>query len=67
MYEQYYSSLESVFEGVLKLTKQCEIQEMQGFVDRLAVVVEKAEYVEWGYYDSINDMLCEAYPDDVIG
>ena len=66
MYEQYYSSLESVFEGTLKLMKQYQPQEVQRFVTRLAIVVKKAKYVGWGYYDSINDMFCEAYPDDVI-
>lgn len=54
MNEQYYCSLESVFSNVLKL--------MKDFEERLGTVVKKAEYMGWGYYDAISDMLDTAYP-----
>jgi hypothetical protein len=61
-YEQYYISLESVFEHVLKIMKEFEEADMQGFIQRLKVVVKKAdEYTGWGYYDAISDMLYQAY------
>jgi hypothetical protein len=63
MYEQYYASLESVFDNALKVMKQFEAEEIQNFIDRLKTVVNKASHMGWGYYDSISDMLDEAYPD----
>lgn len=64
-YEQYYNSLESVFENALKLMKKSALPDIQGFVDRLIKVVHKARHMGWGYFDNISAMLQEAYPDDV--
>ena len=66
MYEQYYCSLESVFNNALKLMKAFEYQEVISFEKRLHVVVKKAEHMGWGYYDAISDMLNEAYPTSQI-
>ena len=62
MYEQYYISLESVFEKALTLMKQQEELEITAFISRLGVVVKKARDMGWGYYDTISDLLDEAYP-----
>ena len=63
MYEQYYISLESVFENVLKLMQQHPVREMEDFIVRLAEVVKKADHTGWGYYDTISSLLNDAYAD----
>lgn len=62
-YEQYYMSLESVFDNVIKMIKQNDAKAMQKFVDRLRIVVKKAEPVGWGYYDAISEIFDQAYPE----
>lgn len=62
MYEQYYCSLESVFYDALKLMKTFQYEEIISFKLRLEAVVKQAEDIGWGYYDTISDMLNEAYP-----
>ena len=61
MYEQYYISLESVFENALKIMEELDKEEVEDFIQRLRVVVKKAEDMGWGYYDEISCMLNEAY------
>ncbi len=63
MYEQYYNSLESVFDNALKLMKKSSLNEIQEFVNRLEKVVWKARHMGWGYYDNISAMLQRAWPD----
>ena len=63
MYEQYYSSLESMFEKVISSIKTLQKQEKDTFIQRLYAVVKKARNTGWGYYDTISDMLDEACPD----
>ncbi len=62
MYEQYYCSLESVFDNALKLMKKFEREEIADFECRLRDVVRKADSMGWGYYDAISCMLDETYP-----
>lgn len=57
MYEQYYSSLESVFSNALKLMKKFKYEEISKFEQRLRNVVEKGENIGWGYGDTISYML----------
>jgi hypothetical protein len=64
MYEQYYISLESVFDHALKIMKQFSDHEVQDFIKRLKIVVRKADRMGWGYYDAISEMLDKAYPKD---
>ncbi|WP_375333150.1 MULTISPECIES: hypothetical protein [unclassified Candidatus Tisiphia] len=45
MYEQYYISLESVFENTIKIMQQFDETEMGYFIQRLHVVVKKAEHM----------------------
>lgn len=62
MYEQYYASLESVFDNVLKLMQKIDLKHISYFEDRLRTVVKKASGMGWGYYDAISEMLDKAYP-----
>ena len=59
MYEQYYMSLESVFNNALKIMKQFDAPEVGDFTARLKTVVKKAEDMGWGYHDAISLMLEE--------
>ena len=64
MYEQYYVSLESVFDSALKLMSSFSVSEIQEFIDRLKIVVKKSCSIGWGHYDSVLDMLNTAYPEN---
>ncbi|WP_375331264.1 hypothetical protein [Candidatus Tisiphia endosymbiont of Oplodontha viridula] len=66
MYEQYYISLESVFENTIKIMQQFDETEMGYFIQRLHVVVKKAEHMGWGYYDAISEMLNSVYEETII-
>ncbi|MCF6766646.1 hypothetical protein L3V82_12785 [Thiotrichales bacterium 19S3-7] len=66
MYEQYYMSLESVFENVLKKLKVYEVDQIADFIARLEKVVRKAYDMGWGYYDNISYMLNNAYGDVTV-
>jgi len=44
MHEQYYLSLESVFDNALKLMKQFPIEEVEDFIESLRKVVRKADH-----------------------
>lgn len=56
--ENFYYSLESMFENILKLINTHNIYELE-FINRLDIVVHKARHIGWGYYDSIKDMFDE--------
>ena len=62
MYEQYYISLESVFEQALTKMKKFKLDQVYDFVERLSQVVHRAQDTGWGYYDAISDKLTEHYP-----
>lgn len=64
MYEQYHIDLESVFDNGTKLMKQFFDHEVENFVERLRVVVKKADCMGWRYYDAISEMSHQAYPLD---
>ena len=55
--ENFYSSLESMFNDVLKLMNNHNYPEE--FSNRLEGIVESAGGIGWGYYDAINDMWKE--------
>ena len=60
--EQYYCSLESVFENALKLMKQYEDSEIDDYYDRMDDIVTRA--IEgWGYRDALSKMFNDAYPE----
>ncbi|AQT67507.1 hypothetical protein STSP2_00655 [Anaerohalosphaera lusitana] len=62
--EQFYYSLESVFEKALKTLTQSDDDTVEKFLPRLDAVVEKAQGIGWGYYDTILSLLCDYFPPD---
>jgi hypothetical protein len=59
--EQYYTSLESVFENALKAMKQFNEIAMENFIQRLRVIIAKADDLGCGYGDTLSDSFHEAY------
>ena len=66
MYEQYYDSLESVFENTLQLIKQQDQVATKHFLIRLDIVVKKSDGTGYGYYDTISDLLSDFYQETPI-
>jgi hypothetical protein len=60
--EQFYSSLESMFDAALKWLKKSDKATVDRFLPRMRTIVEKANGMGWGYYDYIADALEEAFP-----
>lgn len=63
-YEQFYSSLESVFDEAVTKLESADPEMVERFLPRLRVVVQSASRVGWGYYDYLTDRLAEAFADE---
>lgn len=63
MDETYYASLESMFDKAVALMKKQSTHEVEDFIRRLRVVVQKASSFGWGYHDTISVILEDAYGD----
>jgi hypothetical protein len=63
MYEQYYISLESVFDQAIDLTKKHDETMVYHFIERLYFIVRKANGLGWGYYDALHDSFSKSYPE----
>lgn len=61
MYEQYYMSLESVFDDVLKIMKQYPREEIQDFIERLKIILKKSDHMGWGYHDTLSQSFQNIY------
>jgi len=62
--EPFYDSLEKMFESAAKAVAKLDKEQAEPFIDRLAGVVKKAHGIGWGYYDGINEIFYEAFPDE---
>jgi len=62
MDEQYYASLESVFENALKIMKEFDAFEINDFIKRLKNILKMASGMGYGYYDTIAELFDDAYP-----
>ena len=60
--EKFYYSLESMFEKALQALDKPDKQTVEEFLPRLQNIVEKAEDIGWGYYDTISDLLYGYFP-----
>jgi phosphate uptake regulator len=60
--EQFYSSLESMFDAVLRILKKSPDTMVARFLPRLRAVVAKADGIGWGYYDCIAASLEAVFP-----
>ena len=62
--EKFYYSLETMFEKALQALDKSDKETVEEFLPRLQDVVEKAEGIGWGYYDTISDLLAEYFPSE---
>jgi hypothetical protein len=57
--EQFYSSLESMFERTLTELRKQSTDVQEKYVSRLEEVVSLARNIGWGYFDYISDIFGE--------
>ena len=57
--EQFYSSLESMFQRILTVLKKEPANLQEKYFSRLEDVVSSARDIGWGYYDYISDIFSE--------
>ena len=57
--EQFYSSLESMFERILSTLKEQPPEVQEKYYSRLEDIVNSARNIGWGYYDYIRALLDE--------
>ncbi len=57
--EQFYASLESMFDHILKALDKESVNLQERLVPRLEAVVKAARHMGWGYYDCISVMLSD--------
>ena len=60
--EKFYCSLESMFDNALQALAKSDKGTIEEFLPRLQNIVEKAENVGWGYYDTIIELLYNYFP-----
>jgi len=61
--EQFYDSLESMFDKVLKLVKQFDLEIIDKYFPRLLSLANEVSGIGWGHYDYLITELEEAFPD----
>ena len=63
MWEQFYISVETMFGNCIKQLEVLKNNgiDIDGFIDRLEKVVISANGIGWGYYDTLKELLYEAY------
>ena len=57
--EQFYSSLESMFERILTVLRKQSNEVQEKYFSRIEDVVSSARNIGWGYYDCISDLFGE--------
>ena len=60
--EKFYYSLESMFQKALQALTKFDEETTKEYLPRLQEIVDKAENIGWGYYDSISFLLFDYFP-----
>jgi len=60
--EQFYNSVESMFDKVIKILNKSKQDIIDKFLPRLRAIVKNAHGIGWGYYDYLSDVLEESFP-----
>jgi hypothetical protein len=55
--EQFYYSIETMFEKAVKIIKNDNQQTIDMYLPRLITIVRTADEVGWGYYDHMSEVL----------
>jgi hypothetical protein len=61
--EPFYDSLIRMFESASKIVSTLDQESAKPFISRLGAIVTKASGIGWGYFDSIDGIFAEAFPD----
>ncbi len=61
--EQFYDSLESMFDKVLKMVMQFDQTLIDKYFPRLLSLTKEVSGIGWGHYDYLISELEEAFPD----
>lgn len=64
MWEEYYASLESMYDRFLKALKKTDEHTKESFRNRLRTVVDRAQVVGWDYYEYLVEGFAATYPDE---
>lgn len=60
--EKFYCSLESMFEKALQTLDESGQETIDEYLPRMENIVEKADDIGWGYYDTIIGLLYNYFP-----
>ncbi len=60
--EDFYGNLETMFQDVVDIVKQSNKEIIDHYLPRLKRVVKDADGIGWGYYDTIEEYLSDAFP-----
>jgi hypothetical protein len=61
--EQFYSSLESMYDRFLRALEKAGPKMKESYRPRAEAVVHRAQDIGWGFYDYLADRFAEAFPD----
>ena len=64
MWEEYYSSLQSMYDRLLKGLDKADDHIKESFRNKLRAVVDRAQGVGWGYHDYLVEGFVATYPDE---
>jgi hypothetical protein len=59
--ERFYCSMESMFEKALQALVKSDKGTIEEYLPRLQTIVEKAQNIGWGYYDTIVELLYDYF------
>jgi len=63
MYEEFYDSLVSMLELILKLLIKTDASIQENYVPKLQHIIHSARGMGWGYYDQMSELFIDYFPD----
>ncbi|MDD1631191.1 MAG: hypothetical protein LUP91_03160 [Methylococcaceae bacterium] len=63
MYDEFYNSLVSMLESILKLLVKADASTQDNYIPELQHIIHSARSMGWGYYDQMLDLFAAYFPD----
>ena len=63
MYDEFYDSLVSMLESILKLLVKTDASVQEKYIPKLQHIIHSARSMGWGYYDQMLDLFTDYFPD----
>jgi hypothetical protein len=63
MYDEFYDSLVSMLELILKLMVKADSSIQENNVPQIQYIIHSARGMGWGYYDQMLDLFTNYFPD----